>query len=140
MSKIDSLTRSVVGRTVDGSDALSARPLAVPLTTRTRRIVPFGSSLEEPGSVLRLKRGAQLVGEEGVRCQARIVADQLLCHGPSRLEQLSIPGEARQAQVTAPLLAAAKDGPLPPQGEIDLSQDEAVGGRLDRLESGVTIR
>ena len=36
MSKIDSFTRSVVGRTESGSAALRARTLATPLTTRTR--------------------------------------------------------------------------------------------------------
>lgn len=83
MSKIDSLTRSVVGRTVAGNDARSALPLADPLTTRTRRIVSLDSPFKEPRRVLRIKRDLQLFSKQAVPHQARIIGNESLSNRPS---------------------------------------------------------
>ena len=133
MSKIDSRTRSDVGRTDGGSLAASRRPrLRPPMTAHPHHPTagtPPGSALEEVLALVLAEQQADLVGQVGVRPELRVLVDDRL-GDPARLGQqhhVARVAQRGQAQVALPLLAGAQQRALAPEPQVRLGQREAVG-------------
>ena len=150
-SKIDSRTRSEVGRVAVPAGARRGRPRQVPAMTRTRpqryrrpaaRRWPT-RRLGGRGQVLSRKAASasptkSRTSSARLRCepQGGVLGEQVLGHLPGRGHQgpVATP-QRRQLQIAAALLARAQDRTLAPQLEVDLGQLEAVGAAFQGLEA-----
>jgi hypothetical protein len=144
MSKIDSLTRSVVGRTEAGSAALSVRPRAIPLTTRTNANLanPLSPLAQGSTSAFKQKRrlglveaGPQLFEELRMHGQLGIRLGNRFGELSSKFKKFTVLCQPRKPQITSAFLSASQDGSFTPQIEIDLSEVETIGGGFECLES-----
>ena len=131
MSKIDSRTRSEVGRTVRGE--LGGQPApAAPASDDPHRLHPRRSAPQllkrySPSSSLSSSRTSS--ARPGCAASCGSSSTSVLGHPARLLEQGQVArvGQRGQPQVALALLAGAQQGPLAADPQVGLGQDEPVG-------------
>ena len=139
MSKIDSRTRSEVGRTVVGQLGGQPAPAAPPPMTRIAATVPTrrhgrrrvgGQLLNRYSASSSLKKSRISSASSGVRLELRVLADDGLGHPPGlgRAGRRS-PGSDSEAsrRSLCPFWRAPRMVPSPRSSQVLLGQREAVG-------------